>query len=68
MSVKRGNYRYNGFKLEPEKDERVEALSQKFGLPKADLFRRLVDFGLPAFERSNRLPALRTEQQDKAEK
>jgi hypothetical protein len=58
--VKRGNYVYSGVKLAPEMDLRIGAVCEKFRLPKSEIFRRSIDYALPAFERASRLPALRT--------
>jgi hypothetical protein len=60
MPVIRSKKVYHGFVLLPEMDARLQAVSNKFQLNPSEIVRRSLDLALPHFERSNRLPALRT--------
>ena len=47
-----------GAKLHPLVDDRFEAVTKKFGLPKAEMLRRCIDIALPKLERARHLPAI----------
>jgi len=63
MSVERSQKKYHGFVVSQEVDDRLAAVAKKFRLKPSEILRRSVDYALPAFEKSNRLPALRSVEQ-----
>jgi hypothetical protein len=55
-----------GSKLHPLVDDRLEEVSKKFGLGKAEIIRRCLDEALPRFEKARRLPPLVVTPDDEA--
>lgn len=61
LNIKRRKYRAEfgvniGTSVSPETFEEIEKLSKKFGIPKAQIVRRLVLRGLAEYDRDGMLP------------